>query len=81
MRTRRSRRRLRATNDHHQEFIRADEGDRRPRAHDGTDEAVTQAVGDVRGQGRMMPTLSSHLASAGTRPPRRAESSITIERA
>ena len=34
----------------HQEFIRSDERDRRPRGHDDTDDAVTQAMGDVRGE-------------------------------
>jgi hypothetical protein len=37
MRAGRNRWRLRATNDHHQEFIRADQRDRWPRADGGAD--------------------------------------------
>jgi hypothetical protein len=43
---------LRATNDHHQELIRSNERDRRPRGYSGADDAMAQAVGDVRGQRR-----------------------------
>ena len=52
MRARRGRRRLRATNDHHQELIRTDERDRRPRGDSGADDAVAQAVGNVRSECR-----------------------------
>jgi hypothetical protein len=45
-------RHLGAANDHHQELIRSDKRDRRPSCHSGADDAVAQAVGDVRGECR-----------------------------
>jgi hypothetical protein len=38
--------------DHHQEFVGADQHDRRPRGHNRAGKTMTQAVGDVRRQGR-----------------------------
>jgi hypothetical protein len=40
-------RRLRATDGHHEQFVRANQRHRWPCAHCGTDEAVAQAVRDV----------------------------------
>jgi hypothetical protein len=51
-RPRPSRRPLLTADHHHQQLIRPDERDRRPRADSGTDQAVTQTVGDVSGQRR-----------------------------
>lgn len=45
-------RRLRVTDDHHQQFMRPDERDRRPRGHSGAADALAQSVDDVRSQRR-----------------------------
>jgi hypothetical protein len=52
MRARSGRRRRRRTNHHHQELIRSDERDCRPCGHHAADDAVAQAMGDVRSQRR-----------------------------
>ena len=79
MRAGRGRRCLCASDDHHQEFVGADERDRWRRRHDGTDRAMAKAVGDVAASVATMLKPSSHRASVGMGTLRRAESSITIE--
>jgi hypothetical protein len=79
MRAGRVRRRLRAADDHHQELVRADERDRRPRGHSRTDETVARPWVTFAQASREWLRQSSHRASAGTRTLRWAESSITIE--
>jgi hypothetical protein len=70
---------LLAAGDNHQELIGPDKRDGWPCADGSADQAMAQAVGDVRGQRRDDAQPSSHRANAGTRKPLRAESSITIE--
>jgi hypothetical protein len=80
MRAGRGCQRLRAANDHHQEFIRSDQRDRRPRRHRRAHRPVPEAVRHVgRERRRDTQAPSRHRASAGTGAFRRAESSITIE--
>jgi hypothetical protein len=65
--------------DHHEQLMGADQCDRRPRGHRGTRQAIAQAVCHVGRKRCGDPSLSSHLARAGTGAFRRAESSVTIE--
>ena len=76
----RERERLDATDGDHQEFIGADEGDRWPRGHGGTDQAVAQAVGDVRGLGRNNAQAEQRSRQPGYRgrPPRRVRSRLCV---
>ena len=48
----RNRRHLLAADDQHQELIRSDKRDRRPRADSSAHQTVAQTVGDVRGERR-----------------------------
>ena len=65
--------------DHHEQLVRADQRDRRPRGHRRARQAVPETVGDIRRQRRRDTSPSSHRASPGTATFRRAQSSITIE--
>jgi hypothetical protein len=69
---------LARADDHHEQFVRADQCHRWPRSHCGADQAMPEAVGDVHRERGRVRSLSSHRASDGTSTPRRHESSMTI---
>ena len=48
----RASRHLSTPNDHHEQVVRSNQRDSRPRTHCSTDQAVTQTVRDVRREGR-----------------------------
>jgi len=65
--------------DRHEQLIRPDQGDRRPRGHGGAGRAVAQPVRHVRRQRRRDAQAEQPPASAGPGTSRRAASSSTIE--
>ena len=77
--TSRDRRHLVPADDHHQQFVRSHERDSRPRTYNRAENALAQAVGDVRRERCDDAQREQPPRQPGTRAPRRAASSITIE--
>jgi hypothetical protein len=58
---------LRTADDHHEEFVRAHQRDRRPRGHSRADRPMTQAVGDVSRERRRYPQAEQPTCQRGNR--------------
>jgi hypothetical protein len=71
--------RLRTADNHHEQFVGADQCDRRPRGHHRTCRHVPSPWATLAASVAAMPGPRSHRANAGTGVFRRAKSSITIE--
>ena len=76
---RRTRRHLARADDHHEQLVRADQRDRRPRSDNGTRRPMAKAVRHVGRERRRDPQAQQPPRQRWTRTFRRAESSITIE--